>query len=328
MENEVKSEIKIELHISNNDTVYIPCIEGEITWKTSRLAAPGELKFNIVKDDVISVTEGNSVILKVNDKNVFYGYVFTKERGATDGIIKITAYDQLRYLKNKDTYSYVNKTATWLIKKVASFNRLNVGVLEDSGHVIPVRNEPVSTYVDMILNALDITLMNTNQLYCLYDDFGALTLKNLNNMKTDVLICDENTEDFNYKSSIDIQTYNKIKIVRNNEKTGTRDVYIAKDSESFNKWGVLQYCDELQDGENGEEKVKILLELYNRKTRELSLKKIEGDLSVRGGSLVIVALALGDIELNTYMLVEQCTHTFSENEHTMELEIRGGGYIG
>ncbi len=322
----MENEINIELQISNKNDVYIPCVEGEITWKTSRQGAPGELKFNIVKDDVINVTEGNSVILKVDGVNVFFGYIFTKSR-SKDSIIKIVAYDQLRYLKNKDSYCYVGKTATWLVNKVATFNRLTVGELEDTKHIIPVRNEPVTTYLDMILNALDLTLANTGELYCLYDDFGALTLKNLNSMITDVLICDENTEDFDYTTSIDKQTYNKIKIIRDNEETGKREVYIAMSSESFNNWGVLQYCDELQDGENGEEKADALLELYNRKTRELSLKKIAGDLSVRGGSLVAVNLSLGDIALNSYMLVEQCTHTFSENEHTMELEIRGGGYI-
>lgn len=308
--------------------MYIPSLVDDIKWSTSRGGTPGQLEFKVVKDGVLNVTEGNTVTLKVNDRNVFLGFIFTKER-SKDGIIKITAYDQLRYLKNKDSYNYVKKTATWLVKKVAADNRLVIGEIEDTKHVIASRNEQITTYIDMVLNALDITLMNTNELYCLYDDFGNLTLKNIINMKTNVMILEENTEDFNYKTSIDKQTYNKIKIIKDNEDTGKRDVYIAKNSASFNNWGVLQLCEELQDGENGQDKANKLLELYNRKTRELSLKKIEGDLNVRGGSLVIVALNLGDIELNSYMLVEECTHTFTENEHTMELEIRsGGGFTG
>ena len=47
--------------------------------------------------------------LLVNGKTVFYGFVFTKQRDKTNGggVIRCTAYDQIRYLKNKDTYVYV-----------------------------------------------------------------------------------------------------------------------------------------------------------------------------------------------------------------------------
>ena len=46
---------------------------------------------------------------RFNGANVFYGYVFKKSR-SDNRLIKVTAYDQLRYFKNKDTISYVNKT--------------------------------------------------------------------------------------------------------------------------------------------------------------------------------------------------------------------------
>ena len=40
-------------------------------------------------------------------------------------------------------------------------------------------------------------------------------------------------EDFDYNSSIDSDTYTKIKLVRDNEESGKRDVYIAQDSRYF-----------------------------------------------------------------------------------------------
>ncbi|MFL8589819.1 cell wall hydrolase, partial [Clostridioides difficile] len=47
-------------------------------------------------------------------------------------------------------------------------------------------------------------------------------------------------EDFDYNSSIDSDTYTKIKLVRDNEESGKRDVYIAQDSTHMRSWGILQ----------------------------------------------------------------------------------------
>lgn len=50
-----------------------PVVEKGITWQTERMGSPGELKFSVVKDDVINFTEGNTVRLRVDGKNVFMG---------------------------------------------------------------------------------------------------------------------------------------------------------------------------------------------------------------------------------------------------------------
>ena len=53
--------------------------------------------------------------------------------------------------------------------------------------------------------------------------------------------------------------------------TKKRDVYITQDSSNINKWGILQYFDTLQKGENGQAKADALLKLYNKKTRNLKI---------------------------------------------------------
>jgi hypothetical protein len=44
--------------------------------------------------------------------------------------------------------------------------------------------------------------------------------------------------------------------------------------------------------------------------------------------MVVVKLLLGDINVKNYMLVEKCVHTFNENEHWMDLTLRGGDFHG
>ena len=141
------------------------------------------------------------------------------------------------------------------------------------------------------------------------------------------MIDEETGEDFEYTSSIDSDTYNKVKLTYDNDETGKREVYISQDSSNINKWGVLQFYDTLSKGENGAAKADALLSLYNKKTRNLTIKKALGDVRVRAGSMVVINLALGDMNLKNFMLVEKVTHTFKLDEHFMELTVRGGEFV-
>ncbi len=143
------------------------------------------------------------------------------------------------------------------------------------------------------------------------------------------LMVDEETgENFEYTSSIDDNTYNKIKLTYDNEDTGFREVYIAQDSGNINRWGILQYFDTLKKGENGQAKVDALLQMYNKKTRNLKLTNVLGDNRVRAGSMIVVNLDLGDMKLRNFMLVESCKHTYKESGHWMDLTLRGGEFVG
>lgn len=316
----------VELLIQNGSKVYIPVVEEGITWQTERKGSPGELKFSVVKDSIINFTEGDAVRLKVDGKNVFYGFVFIKKRNK-DGIIEVTAYDQLRYFKNKDTYVYTNKTAGEFIKMIASDFQMQTGTLEDTGFRIASRVEENTTLFDMVQNTLDLTLQNKKEMYVMFDDFGKVALKNISSMIVNILIDEETAENFDYMSSIDSETYNRIKLTYDNEGTGKRDVYISQDSKNMNSWGVLQYFDTLQKGENGKAKADALLQLYNKKTRTLSVSNAFGDTRVRAGCMIVVQLNLGDMKTNNLMLVEKCKHTFKESEHFMDLTLRGGEFI-
>lgn len=319
-------DVNIELLIQHGDKVFIPVVQEGITWATERKGCPGELKFKVVKDDVISFTEGDAVRLKVNGQNVFYGFIFKKQRDK-EQIISVTAYDQLRYLKNKDTIVYENKTAGELIQMIAKDYMMQTGTIEDTGFKIKSRVEENTSLFDMIQNALDMTLENQKYMYVMYDDFGKIALKGLDNMRLNLLIDEETGENFDYTSSIDSNTYNKVKLTYDNEKTGTREVYVAQDSENMNAWGVLQYFDTLQEGENGKAKADALLSLYNKKTRNLTIKNAFGDVRVRAGSMIVVIMDLGDMKLKNLMLVEKCKHEFKESQHLMTLTLRGGEFV-
>ncbi|HCQ6281464.1 TPA: C40 family peptidase [Clostridioides difficile] len=315
----------VRLVIAHWEDFYEPAVIDGITWEIERRGSPSKLEFTIVMDDILEFCEGNSVRLYYKGIGIFYGYIFQKKRDK-ENHIKIVAYDQLRYFKNKDTYVYSNKTASELVKMLAKDFNLKYNVIEDTKYKIS-RVEENKTLFDMILTALDDTLREKKEMYTLYDDFGRITLKNVASMKLDTVMNNDVIEDFDYNSSIDSDTYTKIKLVRDNEESGKRDVYIAQDSAHMRSWGILQMFDTVDKNMSEAEikqKCDILLKLYNKKTKSLSLKNALGDIRVRAGCLVPVFLNLGDIELQNYMLVEKVKHTFENNSHFMDLTLVDG----
>lgn len=176
-------------------------------------------------------------------------------------------------------------------------------------------------------NALDETLQAKTQLYVLYDKVGKLTLQNIENMKLNLLIDADTIGGYSYSSTIDKQSFNQIKITFENKDSGKREIFIAKDSANINKWGLLQYTDTVELSSSGAAKAEALLKLYNTKTRTLSISDALGDVRVRAGSSVIVKLGLGDINVQSYLLVESVTHKFKQEQHLMDLKLRGGTFV-
>lgn len=312
------------LYIHHKHKLFEPVVQSGVQWDTSRKGSPGKLTFSLVKDAVIDFAEGDVVSFYDGETQVFYGFVFKKSRDKS-GVIDVVAYDQLRYLKNKDTYVYTNKTASEVVRMLAEDFSLKLGTVEDTRHKIDSRVEDNQTLFDIIQNALDLTLTSTRQLYVLYDNFGRLTLHNISSMKVKILLDEDTAQDFDYETSIE-DTYDQIKLVYENKDGGKREIYIAKDGSNINQWGVLQYFEKINSNQGARDKADSLLKLYNAKTRHLTMRGVIGDSRVRAGCMVAVALDLGDITTNSWLLVEKATHKYSDGVHTMDLTLSGGDF--
>lgn len=323
----------VMIAIHNGEKMYLPAVEEGIVWETERQGVAGKLTFKVIKDNILDFAEGNPVRMSVDGKNVFWGYVFTKSRDK-DGTISVTAYDQLRYLKNTDVRSYVNQRADEVIRKIAKDFKLTIGELENTQYVIPRRRDLNRSLFDIIVTALVLTRKATGEVYVLYDDFGKLMLKNAKNMAVKMLIDAETAENFSYESSIDKRTYNRVKFYRDNKEKGKREIFISPQdwneftaSENIKKWGPLQHCEAVDNNiRNPQAQADAFLQQHNKETRSLSIKNALGNTEVRGGSSVGVQLNLGDIIVNRYMLVERVKHVFTNKQHVMDLQLRGGQF--
>jgi hypothetical protein len=278
-----------------------------------------KLEFSYI-DDNLNIQNGSVVRFKFNGANIFYGYVFKHGQNKAKEIT-VTAYDQLRYCKAKDTIVAKNDTITTLVYKMCNYFNLRKEVLTDTKYKLPVSVQDDKTWLDIIYSAIDDTLTNTGRWYCLRDEFGSISVRDLQDLQLDLVLGDESfAYDYEYEKSIDDDFYNQIKIVSDNEDTGKRDVYITKDSDSIAKYGLLQYFEVLDKNYNPSQakaKVDALLKLYNREVETLELSCI-GDVRVRAGNSFFGQIE--DIQLNRRLIVRSVTHKFIP-VHTMSLEV-------
>ena len=311
------------LTIQHNNSVFSPPILDGVQIEWERKGTPGKLTFTTIKimDEDMSFQEGDPVCFYYDDKPVFMGYVFTKKR-TREHHIEVTCYDQLRYLKNKYTYVFENKTANQIVDSLCADFGLYVGDMDKTNYVIPAIAEENKAAIDIMLTVLEETLVNTGDMYVIYDDFGKITLKNVANMMSDILICSETAENFDYTSSIDNETYNSVVLYYKDKEEGLR-VFHAFDNETIKQWGTLRYFEEVKNPSIGQNKADSLLKLYNRKTRELKISDAFGSTDIRGGTLIPIHLDLGDIVAKNFMLVEKVTHKFNKDYYTMDLTLEG-----
>ena len=312
---------KMLLTIQHNGRVFSPPVEDGVKIEWERTGSPGKLTFTTIKTQNMAFSEGDPVCFYYDDKPVFMGYVFTKKRDR-EHHIEVTCYDQIRYLKNKYTYLFEKKTASQIIEALCKDFNLKTGKFDNTGYVIQAVAEENKAALDIALDVLEDTLLNTGNMYVLYDDFGELQVKNVANMVSSTLICEDTAENFSYASSIDNETYNSIVLYYKKEDELIQ-IFTASSPSTIKQWGTLRYFEEVKNPTIGQNKADSLLKLYNRKSRELTISGAFGDTSVRGGTLIPVRLNLGDIITNNYMLVEKVTHNFENDHYTMDLTLEG-----
>ncbi|AJS59849.1 XkdQ/YqbQ family protein [Paenibacillus sp. IHBB 10380] len=319
----------MELLIDNKDgNVWdVSDIATDISYRTSRIGKASSLEFTIIDQGIyqnkkFKYQNGDIVRFKDGSNNVFLGYIFKLETGL-NGEAKILAYDQMRYLNVSHTYKFEKMAATQIIQKIAKDFELKVGSLDDTAYKIPALLFDNKTLFDMICESLDKTLIANTTNFVFFDDFGKLTLRNTSDMKYGFMIGEGSLmTDYTYSKSIDDDTYNQIVLYKDNKKSGKRETFKIKDSNTIKKWGLLQLYQNVDEKLNTAQINDMLTRLIAVKNRENRTMKIEaiGDFRLRAG--MYVNIYIERFGINKFFLVDECTHKKSGANHTMSLELR------
>ncbi|MCL1866303.1 MAG: hydrolase [Oscillospiraceae bacterium] len=311
----------IELRVNNGEISFEPIVCGEVVCESFSRGRCSSLSFSVVFGGGAVVREGDSVSLRVDGVGVFFGVVFGRRKDS-ERVVHFFAYDQLRYLKNKDTYVYSGKRASDVVCMIAADYKLRLGEVRQTGYVIPQRIEDNVALIDIVGNALDIELEQCGQRFVLFDDFGKLSLKRECEMYCSdendfVRVNESSAEKFDFYSSVDKRS-NRVKVSRLDRKSGRREVFVAKDEDSESRLGILQqYVKVTGRDENLGSKASAVLALRNHDERSLSVKNAVGDARVRGGCVIRIDMD----DFCGLASVMKCVHKFSGGGHLMDLEV-------
>lgn len=311
-------------NINNGRTYDIGDIASNIEWVTDIDFQPGKFTFNMLKHDDVLVNEGDIIRFRFDGRNIFYGKVFKKAH--SDGLWTITAYDGLRYLQNTDTVVFAAARSHDVFAHICRLNNLPFRVVNASAYSCPPVIQDKKSYFSMIQDSLDRTLINQGMWYIIRDNFGTLEHVALNSLITNLVIGDESVAtSYSYESSID-DSYNVVKLTKENKETNKREVYLVRDSSLETKWGKLQYHESV----NGDLNTAQIAEQANNMLKSLRQPKKTfkvdclGVKEIRAGSGVVLQFA--DLEHEglakpKLAVVSKCSHSWDKT-HTMSIDLR------
>lgn len=311
-------------NINNGRTYDIGDIASNIEWSTDIDFQPGKFTFDMLQDNDVVVNEGDIIRFKFDGRNIFYGKIFKKAK--TDGLWTITAYDHLRYLQNTDTVVFAAARSHDVFAHICRLNNLPFRVVNSSGYNCPPVIQDKKSYFAMIQDSLDRTLINYGMWYIIRDNFGTLEHVALNSLITNLVIGDQSmATSYSYESSID-ESYNVVKLTKENKETNKREVYLVRDSSLEAKWGKLQYHESINDDLNA---AQIKNQANNmlkslRQSRKTFKVDCLGVKEIRAGSGVVLQfadLASEGLSKPKLAVVSKCTHNWDKT-HNMTIDLR------
>ena len=181
--------------------------------------------------------------------------------------------------------------------------------------------------MDMIYTGLELTFKHTGRMFVLFDDLGRLSLRSVGGMELPLVLASKGgLIDYNYETSIDRGTSNRVKLSITPGRNQLRRYFTAGDEARIKDWGVLQHTQHITEDYNDAQMQNLaqtMLGAKNKVKRTLNLEAL-GDVRVRAGNCIYVHIPnIGELDVNRLLMINRCTHIFRNDEHIMRLEMEG-----
>ena len=283
--------------------------------------AAAVLDFVVVKNGMLNFLEGAPVRLRLDGQTVFVGRVFSKRRRQPE-LIQVRAYDQLRYLQNRDCCMLRDFTPGDLLRRICSENNMQLGKVADCELRLAAHSFDNRRYLDMLAEVLAEVWQAKGRRYFVYDDCGAVCLQSCWDIRVNILLAADCIGGYEYATSIDEKTYNRVKVIYEDKRKGLRKEFVAEDGGKIADWGVLQLVSKNANAKQQTySRAQELLQLYRQRQESLLVLQVPGNIMVRGGSMVGVRLNLGEQLVDCWALVKRAEHLIEQGNCLMNLSL-------
>lgn len=322
----VKTSLKIvETSHVNGQKFDITELCSDVQWQTVRDSQAGSLTFKLKENGTVFLRNGDIVEAFWDEKKFFKGRVYKHTR-TKEKAWAIVAYDLLYLFKSEDTVVFPANNAASRFEQICKLLNIpyKIGMVPRYNCVAKVADK--QTYYTMIDEAIQETAERSNERYMIYDDAGTVRFIGYQELNTALIIGDKSLlTDFQFDVSIE-ELYNAVKVIKENEKKKTREVYQARDNGNISKWGLLQKVESPNDAKMNAQQMQAQadakLKELNRISYTFNLTAI-GYMPFRAGNNFHLQMGelISDLGKSDFVCSTiSCTHSFLPT-HTMELEV-------
>lgn len=296
----------------------------QVKWKGRKGSSSRTLAVTLIDDDGykharsgIDVEQGHQCIFSYNGVELFRGIIMSQTQ-SNQKKLQFTAYDNGIYLaNNKDTFCYENKTASDVFRDCCTRFGLPMGEVASCSYKIPELTKSKTTAFDAIADALSLDFDATGIRHYVASSKGKLSLlTRRENILQWVIEVGQNITSYSYSRSIeDIKT--RVKMV---SKEGTT-VAEKSNAELEKKIGIFQEIDQPDESlttAQVNDLIESIMEEKGTPERTLSVEAV-GIAEVISG--IGVYIIIPELEISRTFYVDEDTHTFEDNKHTMSLKL-------
>lgn len=296
----------------------------KVTWSGKKNVAPRTLTLDMTKwkhggHSYATINNGDGVIFRFNDKELFRGIVFQNGEGST-AKQKIVAYDIGVYLvKNKDTYLFTKQTANAVFSRICKDFGLSTGSIASTGYVVPFRLFSGDTLYDMIQTYLYLTYKEKNIKYAITVSEGKINLiKRSEQIVMWAIESGVSLGEYDYNRSIE-NTVTQVKLQAGEEK---KVITVVKKSTLAKTFGVLQHYEKTGDKltkAQVDSRAAGILKNKAKEEKTFKIKHTNGVAEIITGKAVYIIIP--DLGIKRAYYVEEDKHTFTGSNHDMDLNL-------
>lgn len=296
----------------------------QVKWKGRKGSSSRTLAVTLIDDDGytharsgVDVEQGHQCIFSYDGTELFRGIIMSQTQ-SNQKKLQFTAYDNGIYLaNNKDTFCYENKTASDVFRDCCTRFGLPMGEVASCSYKIPELTKSKTTAFDAIADALSLDFDATGIRHYVASSKGKLSLlTRRENILQWVIEVGQNITSYSYSRSIeDIKT--RVKMV---SKEGTT-VAEKSNAELEKKIGIFQEIDQPDESlttAQVNDLIESIMEEKGTPERTLSVEAM-GIAEVISG--IGVYIIIPELEISRTFYVDEDTHTFEDNKHTMSLKL-------